>query len=43
MKLNIFKTINTKEIEKMYIDIDSTEHYPFDVGVNALLSIEWIK
>ena len=43
MKLNIFKTINTKEIEKMYIYIDSTEHYPFDVGVNALLSIEWIK
>lgn len=43
MKLNIFKTINTKEIEKMFIYIDSTEHYPFDIGVNGILSVEWIK
>lgn len=43
MKLNIFKTINTGEIDKMYIYIDSNEHYPFDTGVNATLSVEWIK
>ena len=43
MKLNIFKTINTGEISKMYIYIDSIEHYPFDTGVNATLSVEWIK
>lgn len=43
MKLNIYQIIDTKEISKMYIYLDSSEHYPFDTGANATLSVEWIK
>lgn len=42
LKLNIFKTIDMSKTDKVYVYIDSDNHYPFKDGVNAELSLEWI-
>ncbi len=41
--IKVYQTIDISKSEKIYIYIDSEEHYPFVTGVNAKMKIEWIK
>lgn len=43
MYIKIYQTIETNNMDTIYIYIDSEEHYPFVNGVNAKLKVEWIK
>jgi hypothetical protein len=39
--LSIYKTINIKDNQPFYVYIDSKNHYPFEQGVNATLSLQY--
>ena len=39
--LSIYKTIDLKTSDPFYIYLDAKTHYPFERGVNALMSIEY--
>lgn len=43
MIIKVYQTVEINKSDKIYIYIDSEEHYPFVVGVNARLKVEWIK
>lgn len=41
--LKINKQLKIDSIDTLYVYVDSSEHYPFEVGVNAVLRVEWIE